>query len=469
MNSLNKASIKKNIQNRSSILDNEVRQDLAKIFDNAMDKVDDYEEDDVTGGEIRRSASNWSEKINYALDELPSDHPLRKNGKIQKLVNKLDAIVHKPDNEVTYDVMVAGGKPPSVSKQRFWAPIARLLADAQVDVIKPSAQTDAVPYQEPQPGYAPQRQANLRKDKPKVSNIPDQPKLNLTRLPKGAGEEKPFTREVPVELRREEMESGAKPGYSTRQILAGAINGREYTHEAFNQYEYMINAINEAQQEALKNKANIDYLINTIKELADSAVVFDRQLIDNDDNKNNIDKKKRKMDAARSKLLQNLTDLHLELFEYLKGITKHLDDATSIYGSLPPSMKPPLGANIDWNVELGYTARNGQAILNQIAVVDSQDIRNSITTANENGSFISKIEMFLKEFYDGHAINKIKTGLEEQKNQYQRLGQAYTELMAIDKDKQVYNDFMKILGDKTDSKSIRLAISQYVNNVYNKK
>ena len=32
----------------------------------------------------------------------------------------------------------------------------------------------------------------------------------------------------------------------------------------------------------------------------------------------------------------------------------------------------------------------------------------------------------------------------------------------------VYNDFMKILGDKRDSKSIRLAVEQYVIEAYTK-
>ena len=93
MASYNKAAIKKNVKDKVAILDNEVRQDLAKIFDNAMNKVDDYEDEDVDGGEIRQVASNWSEKINYALDELPSNHPLRRSGKIQSLVNKLESSV----------------------------------------------------------------------------------------------------------------------------------------------------------------------------------------------------------------------------------------------------------------------------------------------------------------------------------------------------------------------------------------
>jgi hypothetical protein len=76
--------------------------------------------------------------------------------------------------------------------------------------------------------------------------------------------------------------------------------------------------------------------------------------------------------------------------------------------------------------------------------------------------------MFLNEFYDGHVINKINSGLVDRQEHYRRLGQAYTDLIAIDKDKQVYNDFMKLLGDKRDSKSIRLAIEQYVNNMYGK-
>jgi hypothetical protein len=444
MNSFNKASIKKNIQDKNVALDNEVRQDLAKIFDNAMNTVDEYEEEDVTGGEIRRSASNWSEKINYALDELPQNHPLRKSGKIQKLVNKLESIVQKPDNEVTHDVMVAGGKPPSVSKQRFWDPIARMIADAQVDVIKPKVQTETDSYQEPKPTFAPQRQANVNKDKPKVSNIPDKPKMNLTRVPKNT--EQPFTREVPAELRRPELESGAKPGYVTNQIRTSAIGASKFASQASKYYEEMINSIQEAQSEAVENKHNIQQTIAAIK----------------------LATKKTTVDNLKKDEIQAISALYLELFDYIKGIADHLDHAMNVYNDMPKSMLPPSDSPIDWNVELFTTYKFGESLSYQFQMFDGQDIKDSIETSGKEENFIAKIEMFLNEFYDGHVINKINSGLVDRQEHYRRLGQAYTDLIAIDKDKQVYNDFMKLLGDKRDSKSIRLAIEQYVNNMYGK-
>lgn len=440
MASYNKAAIKKNVKDKVAILDNEVRQDLAKIFDNAMNKVDDYEDEDVDGGEIRQVASNWSEKINYALDELPSNHPLRRSGKIQSLVNKLESIVQKPDNQVTYDVMVAGGKPPAVSKQRFWSPIAKLIADAQVEVIKPSPQTDSVPYQEPAPSFAPQRLANTRRDKPQVSNIPDKPKVVMHRVPK-VTEEK-FSKETPSNLRVPELESGAKPGYVTNQIIEKAIQFEKYYNHAAMEYQIVLSYIQKAVVSAKDNKDSINKNISDIKRISKSDYIKDKEKI------------------------AELSNVLIELYSNLKPIAESIDDALISYGNMPNSIKIDKASPINWDEEFSQVYKTGENAAHYLAEVNPSDITSILAAYNTPESFATIIENFVKEFFNGDVIHKIVPGITERIEHYEKLGQIYVDLIAIDKDKQVYNDFMEILGDKRDSKSIRLAISQYANDKF---
>lgn len=457
MNESKKNSIKRTVQGRTSSLDSEVKQDLAKIFDNAMNTVDDYEDEDVSGGQIRRSASNWSEKINYALDELPNNHPLRKNNKIQKLVNKLDSIVKKPDSEVTYDVMVAGGKPPSVSKQRFWGPIAKLIADAQVDVIKPIPESEIDHYVEPKPTYANQRQANLTKDKPKVSNIPDKPKYGT--IKPGKEERAVIEGKTPGDLSKQQLlESGAKPGYFTSQVITLAAGATRYATDGVQNYKALTNSIEEAIVAADRNKTEIQQTIASIK--ATMADIRNKQV------KNK--KKKPTEYNIDGREIMTINNLYQNLSELLQPIINNLDEASNIYNDLPPSYRPGNDLPSGWNVELIISYRNAEEIDHNFSMLDGSDIQKDIVAVSQDQSLISKIEVFLKDIYDGHVLEKIREDLGDRQYHYVRLGQAYSDLIAIDKNKDVYNEFMKLLGDKKDSKSIRQAIQQYVVNQVSK-
>ena len=170
--------------NRQAIEYYKVAQELLALATNdASDFIDDYEDRDISGSDFKRESSGWVSHLDDIIDDLKGKpDPLNLLPKAIALRKQLGQVASRPADDISYDMQHAAGS-QTQSKERFWNKISNMfdsVISSEPDIIR-APRTDILDvFEESKPGYANQRLANTRRDKPQVSNIPDKPKVTLS-------------------------------------------------------------------------------------------------------------------------------------------------------------------------------------------------------------------------------------------------------------------------------------------------
>lgn len=444
-----KSAIKKNIQNKVELMNHQVQLDLEKVFNNAIENVDEYEDKDLSGKQIKRNTSAIADKINYLLDELPDNHPLRKSNSIQKLVDKLEDISQKPDAEVTYDVMVAGGKPPKVSKQRFWSPITNLLNQARADVIKPSAYTEDQPQVGPQAQHLDVRQGQIVKNKPVPSiAIPKKAPKQVSRgrinhesagaLPK---------REEPKQILHE---SGAEPGY-VFDIT------RSYARDSYDKMK----RLNDLSNKTINAVSGFSSIGHSIRPTIQKDTLEIHKIMDEVKNET-LDTDAGYAESYFKDKSSQITAYYgtvIDIVDKMEPFASAINDVIERYSNMKSGE-----TEYNWIIKLQDLLDSYEQVFedyhNEVSSIEN------IISAGKTLKFAADIDKFFDLFNKTDFVD-LKNKFESMNENSERYMIAYSQLITMDKDKQVYNDFMKVLKDGTSTQDIKNSINQYVQNRVN--
>lgn len=169
--------------NRQALEYYKVAQELLELATNdASDFIDDYEDRDITGQDFKRETSGWLSHLDDIIDDLKGKpDPLNLLPKATALRKQLGQVSSRPADELSYDMQHSAGS-PSQSKERFWNKISNMfesVVSEEPAIIRAPRDGALDVFEQPKPGYTNRVQANTRRDKPKVSNIPDEPKLAI--------------------------------------------------------------------------------------------------------------------------------------------------------------------------------------------------------------------------------------------------------------------------------------------------
>jgi hypothetical protein len=198
--------------NRQALEYYKVAQELLEMATNdASDFIDDYEDRDITPQDFKRETSGWVSHLDDIIDDLKGKpDPLNLLPKATALRKQLGQVSSRPADDLSYDMQHAAGS-PAQSRERFWNKISNMfesVVSAEPAIIRAPRDGALDVFEQPKPGYANQVQANTRRDKPQVSNIPDKPKQALPR--RGKPDVNEFVKpsyapkvETPVETRQE--------------------------------------------------------------------------------------------------------------------------------------------------------------------------------------------------------------------------------------------------------------------------